>query len=208
MRFFKLVVVMLAVFFAVSCISEDVSIEFKRDLSGTVELVYTVPFALVNAASSSNPPEPEKYDPLLPVPYSRDLFEAELSQIEGLRLLSYDSKDTDTDMIVSARMAFDNPEALSEWFSNGGQSLVVTENNGKYELSAKLYDPEDIPTDKETVDFINTFFSDYSFKIKLTVPSAIDFASAGTVDGRSVTLEAPISDVILGKVSDTLIVRW
>ncbi|MEM5947932.1 hypothetical protein WKV44_05200 [Spirochaetia bacterium 38H-sp] len=208
MRSFKLVIILLLVFLSVSCISEDVKIEFKRDLSGTADVVYTVPLALVNTTASSTPPDPSKYEPLLPVPYSREVFEMELGEIDGIRLVSYDSKTTDTDMVISARLAFDNPDALSEWLSAGGQTLTVVQSNGSYEMSLKLFSPEDIPQDKETVDFINTFFSDYGFKLKITVFAPVSYTSAGVADGRTVSLEAPISDVILGKIPDTLVVRW
>jgi hypothetical protein len=171
-----------------SCIDLETKIDLSSEGSGTIELVYTVASALVQMGSSGTQAVS------LPLPITEEDFRQSVLRIPGLTLLSYNRKDEPEKSVITARLRFSSIEAVNLLF--GGLTPVLIHTTEGQEQVLELLVAPGTPggLDPKTKELVQAFFSTYSLRFQVKVPSSVKRTSLSeaTVEGNTARFTIPI----------------
>lgn len=159
----KKFVLLAGVLLFTSCIGVKADISLKRDLSGTIRLVYTVSRDFLGAGTLDG----NARWPSLPV--GKADFERTVARIDGLALRSWHEKDKGGDRVFEAALDFDSLDSLSNFLDANGQRLVSESANGKQTLRFLFTDGSPV-LDNGLLSAVEKTFSGYSFDFSISVP--------------------------------------
>jgi hypothetical protein len=176
-----------------SCIGIQTEIDVKRDLSGTVRMVYTVSEELLsNGTLDGN----ENW-PALPV--GKADFERTVSRIDGLALKAYREKNAGGNRLFEVTLGFDHIAALSRFLDVGGQQLDYANENGSHVItvlfSTNAADSQ-LLHDDALAALAGAAFSGYQFDFSISVP------------GGTKTYSAPMADLLASQQPEKLEIRF
>ncbi len=181
-----------------SCIGIDASVEFRGDLSGSIALEYRISRMVESMGKLDG------NEAWLPLPVGRGDFERTVARVNGLTLTSFSSKETETDLVVSAVLAFANPTSLITFLDATGRSASFSADGSTRKLTLKLAEGGG-SLDPDLERLVVTVFKDYSINLKVKTPG-IPESSLGTVTAstRTAAYESPVADLLSSKTP----VRW
>jgi hypothetical protein len=177
-----------------SCIGVKTEVTVKRDLSGTVQLVYTVSQEFLdNGTLDGN----ENW-PALPV--GRADFERTVVRIDGLTLESYREKKAGGDRLFEVTLGFDHIAALAEFLDASGQQLDYKNENGSHVFTVLLNTVQD-SNQPQTYDdtllaLAETALTGYRFDFSISVP------------GDKKVYSVPMADLLTSPQAEILEIRF
>lgn len=153
-----------AMFFLSSCL--DLEAKVSVDTGGATRFSYTaeVPKLVVALAAL------EPGDRLIPLPLDRDILAEELAQREG-SLVSFDRKETEDEIVVTAELEFPSPAALAAFIDPSGANARYTEEGTTHRLSVLLAEGRNLDPDLE--HFIDAAFAGRRIRISVDFPKAV-----------------------------------
>jgi hypothetical protein len=185
-----------------SCIGIESSIEVSDDGSGRLELRYTVSRAVRNVGRAGED------DTILPLPIEREAFEEIVARDDGLSLESYERRDDEEELTVSATVAFQEPSDLNTLF--GEETVRYFQEDGTTVLQLAIYEGSDEPPDPEALDLLRTFFADYELRFQVTAPSQIQEVSTGSIgdDSRFAQVAYALHEILPQQQPVVWEIRW
>ncbi|MDR1904058.1 MAG: hypothetical protein LBQ88_17445 [Treponema sp.] len=147
-----------------SCIGIRSDIQFRADGSGTVNLEYRY----AKAMESLGKLDGNERWPVLPA--GRADFERTVARVQGLKLLSFSSREDEKDSIYQIGLSFADLESLVRFLDAQGQRALIKKENGKTILTLTL------PNSKEDFDpdlmaLVTSLAQGYRFEMTFSVPS-------------------------------------
>jgi hypothetical protein len=181
-----------------SCIGIDAAVEFRGDLSGSIALEYRISRMVESMGKLDG------NEAWLPLPVGRADFERTVARVSGLTLTSFSSKETETDVVISAVLAFANPASLVTFLDATGRAASFAADGATRKLTLKLAEGGG-SLDPDLERLVVTVFKGYSVKLKVKTP-AIPQSSLGAVNesSRTASYESPVADLLSSKTP----VRW
>jgi len=154
-----------------SCIGISADIQMRKDGSGSITLEYR--FSRM-AETAGRLDGNEKY-PVIPI--GRADWERSVQRVEGMKLVSFSSREDAKDIINKATLNFTNTDALLKFLDHSGRRASVTRENGENKLHITLNERPSSQMNSELLDLVWEVCGGYSFKISLSAPknAAIDF---------------------------------
>jgi hypothetical protein len=187
-----------------SCIGIQSQIRIRGDGSGTLALSYRISQFVKDLDVGHETKR-------LPLPVSKEDFDRAVSGIQGLRLVRVEEREDEKDVNISAELEFDQVQALDELGRPGQMEFSLRAGNGSFTFTQLLYsghDGEDISAD--TMQMIEAFFAGYDLVYTVEAPSPIKSHSLGTLsaDGRSVTYQASVPELLKSRDKVALEIVW
>jgi hypothetical protein len=188
-----------AVLLLTSCIGMKTEIQVKRDLSGTVRLVYAVSQEFLDSGTLDG----NENWPVLPV--GRADFERTVARIDGLELRSYRERTRGGDRLFEVTLAFDGVSALAGFLDSGGQQLVYKQENGSHVFTVLFDRPDEGQMleggqprmyDDQLAALARTAFAGYQFDFSIAVP------------GDEKTYSVPMADLLTSLQKEGLEIRF
>jgi hypothetical protein len=144
-----------------SCFGVSANITMRKDGGGRIELEYRIS----RMAEAIGKLDGNENWPILPV--GRGDFERTIARIPGLKLISYSSRNTDTDMIIKAVLDFKDIQSLisllgsnqASFTSANGNKLHFNLSNGIFEANADL------------LELLQQVSTGYEFNLGFTAPA-------------------------------------
>ncbi|MDR2095283.1 MAG: hypothetical protein LBP76_07170 [Treponema sp.] len=168
-----------------SCIGVRSDIQFRADGSGTINLEYRY----AKAMEALGKLDGNERRPLLPA--GRADFERTAARVEGLKLLSFSSREDEKDTIYQAGMSFADLESLVRFLDAQGQRALIKKENGKTVLNLTLANGQENP-DPDLAALVTSLAQGYRFEMTFSVPS-------GGIDLRLIPGEAiPGAELVSG----------
>jgi hypothetical protein len=202
-----------------SCMGAESKIKIQNDGSGTISFTYRISQMLLNmgeeaGGEGTDEESGEEGNADVPLPLTQEDFEKSVEGIEGLRLIEVKQTETETDLIITAKLEFDDVESLSqseafsEWpvtFEKAGNSYVYRQI-----LSEGQGEEGDAAMDEETINMIESMFTGYEFSFSVETPSPIKEYNIGelSADKKTVTYTIPIADMMRIKEKLVFVVTW
>ena len=192
-------------FLITGCLDLNSEITVNTDGSGKVELQYHISKLALELRRTGNEEGP------IPLPVQEDNFRNAAEAIQGISLTGYDRKETADDVVISAEIDFTSIEALNNFYSmSGGQNVSLLGQGDSVVFSMFIFGGRDEPVDEETVDLIDSFFSDYNLSFRLNAPGTIISVEPGTIDESGKRADHSVSVADLIKTGEPVIwqVSW
>jgi hypothetical protein len=186
-----------------SCVGIDAEVEFRPDGSGRATLEYRISRMVESMGKLDG------NEAFLPLPVGRTDFERTVARVRGLSLVSFSSKETETDLIVSAVLSFTEPAALVAFLDATGRSASFEADGPSRKLRLRLAEGGG-PLDPDLERLVQTVFKGYDVKLRIKTPTAASSSAPGTVaaDGKTATYEAPVSDILSSKEPISWEISW
>jgi hypothetical protein len=198
------------VFLCFSCIGTGSSLRLRADGSGTIQLEYRLAKELERLGKLDGN---ERW---LPVPVGRADMERTVNRVEGLRLVSFSSREDGKDLVYSARLDFDSPEALTAFLDASGR--LVRLDMEQRRLAFTFTGAESAETGfRETAA---SAFSGYTFSLALSMPAAVSLRwldengaetrnpGTASVNGTALDFSAAMADLVLLEKGCIMEIRW
>ena len=184
------------------CFDVDTSIDLSRDGSGTLEIEYRIDEELYQLGVFDDS------DLALPVPLSRSDFEKVGKNIPGLSLRRYRARENAGVVTVKARISFDTTDSLSLWYAGDTTSIALNEVSGQTEWSQVIVPGSG--SDGAVALALAESLAGYTVKYQLVTPSPIVRSSAGSVgsNGRSITMEVSLTEIVTATAAIRWVVAW
>jgi len=174
-----------------SCIGLSMDIQMNRNGSGRLTLEYRLSRMLENIGKlDGNESMPS-------IPVGRADFERTTERIEGLKIVSFSSRNESKDTVYKAVLDFDNEKALLEFLDPAKTRASFTKNGQGGSLNITIIDT--IPVyDPDMLELISILSHEYDFTISLSSPSN---STLTILDSKGNTLsKVPSAKVVsLGK---------
>jgi hypothetical protein len=113
--------------------------------------------------------------PMLPA--GRADFERTAARVQGLKLLSFFSREDEKDIIYQADLSFADLESLARFLDAQGQRVSIKKENGKTALSLILTSSKDI--DPDLAALVTSLAEGYRFEVAFS-------AASGSADLRMI----------------------
>jgi hypothetical protein len=152
----------------------------------------------------------------LPVPVGKADLERTVDRVEGLKLVSFSSKEDGKDIVYSVRLDFDSPRALTGFLDASGTLAELDMEKRRLAFTfAGAENPE--AGLRETAA---SSFSGYRFDLALTMPAAVSLrwldengtetANPGTcsVSGAALDFSVPMADIVLLEKTRVMEITW
>jgi hypothetical protein len=107
-------------FLLASCFGLSMDISLNQNGSGTLELEYQISKTLESLGKLDGN---ERW---FTIPVGRADFERTMDRLPEMKLLSHSSKETEDNLIISAKMEFENLRALMAFIDAGGRRSLMT----------------------------------------------------------------------------------
>ena len=199
----KLQVLILPLLFLLSsCIGVVMDITLNQDGSGTIAIEYSVWRSLDSLGKLDGN---ERWNT---VPVGRADFMRTMDRIPEMKLLSFSSKETETDFIVNAKMEFANPNVLMAFLDAGGRRSSFTGDARSGSLVLTLAEDKNLSQGNGNNDSLDELIAVISGQYK--VQMSMSFPNEGSLEitnGRGLSLSGlPESEINKAgkKVSFTL----
>ncbi len=190
-----------------SCLGVEADVKISASGSGAIDLEYRMSEELVAFG------ELDANKTLLPVPVSRSDFERGISAYKGLKLESWSDSKDGTDLVVKARVSFDDLSSLTKFLDPRGNLASYSENAGKKTLRFVFGEPLG-ELDAETAALAAEALAPYSMKLTLRLPSPPTESTArgeGTkawIEGQSAKFESSMKGIALSPQPAGWTVSW
>ncbi|MDR2049410.1 MAG: hypothetical protein LBP69_08130 [Treponema sp.] len=193
-----------------SCIGTGSDITLRGDGSGTLKLEYRLAKELEGLGKLDGN---ERW---LPVPVGKADMERTVDRVEGLKLISFSSKEDGKDIVYSARLDFDSPRALTAFLDGSGR--LVELDMEKRRLAFTFGGTEN--PEAGFRDMVASSFSGYRFSLSLVMPAAVSLRwldengtearNPGTCspDGATLDFSSPMADIVLLEKTCTMEITW
>jgi len=169
-----------------SCIGISFDIQMNRDGSGRVTIEYRIS-NMLNALGRLDGNESKPT-----IPYARQDLERTLARIPGTRLVSYTTRETSTDTIISAVVDFSNPDALASFLNSNSDNVSVTYNGQAGSLGLIVHNEQTDDSTADTMALMSQFFDGYNFSAGFSAPGN---STMTVTDGQGNTIPAPSNAV-------------
>lgn len=186
--FWKLFVGLVLVSGLVGCLDMETTIDIAESGAGSVVIGYTIDNRLLDLGVFDGPTD----EPAVPV--SRRDFELAVSGADGARLGSYEMRRGDSHTQVSARVEFDEVEAINSLLGRNPDFLALDDRG----LRLVLFTGRDSPLQRELVE---DQFGGYSLRFRVTADREISAVSRGSIvdGGASAELVVGLADAVLAR---------
>ncbi|MDR2048251.1 MAG: hypothetical protein LBP69_02225 [Treponema sp.] len=210
------------VFLFFSCIGTGSGISIRADGTGTIQLEYRLAKELEGLGKLDGN---ERW---LPVPVGKADLERTVNRVEGLRLVSFSSKEDGKDIVYSARLDFDSPRALTGFLDASGRQVEL--DMEKKRLAFTFAGAENFVENSAGFsaenskagfrDMVVSSFSGYEFSLVLNMPAAVSLRwldengaetrNPGTcsLDGAALDFSSPMSDLVLLEKACVMEITW
>ncbi len=179
------------------CLSTETMISLRDDGSGTVDLVYRIDREAWETGVFDDS------DAARPVPVSRRDFDRAVLQIEGLRLRSHRIVRDGDPVTVTARVDFDDVDALRLLL--GAELLEVRLSDGGGHWRQVIAPGRGSPQAQELARSLEG----YEMSFRLTPPGPLVSGSEGAVPGAdAASLTVSLSDIVTAVEPIVWEVRW
>jgi len=190
-----------------SCIGVNADIVLNKDNSGTLTLEYRFPLYLDSLGKlDGNEHEP-------PVAVGEEDFTRTTKRIPGLKMLSYQAKNSGSDRLMIVKMEFADMDALLKFLDASGQKAVYVRQNASHKLTLNLSEGG-AGGSPELESLFSSVAKGYFFNISLTVPdsgtlTAPDLADASyTKKGKKLSSSIPTGDILKSRDKIDLEFNW
>lgn len=156
---------------------------------GELTYVYTVDRELLDAEVFDR--EAENW----PIPIARRDFELFGDAIPGAHFLGYSREDDDSFSVVTARYRFESLEALGRLLSMR-EPVSAEPREGEFGLRFQLTPLGVAELSEGQREFLRSYLSESSVTFTVTTPEPVAFSSEGTPDGRGVTVERSLQELL------------
>ena len=157
------IIILTAIFAMTSCIGINADIVLNSNNSGTITLEYRVSrFFDSLGRLDGNESRP-------PLPAGRLDFERTIQRIPGMKLLSYASRETGSDRIISVRLEFSAIEDLVKFMDAHGEKALYT--NGSSHMVFVLNNGTGQGYSREMNSLISQITNGYDINISMSFPS-------------------------------------
>ena len=197
------VIVFLLPFLLNSCLGIDMDISLNRNGSGTVALEYRISSSLDSLGRLDGN---ERWNT---IPAGKADLERSLDRLPGMKLLSFSSKDEGKNLVIKAKMEFENILGLLAFldaggrrssFSGDGQSgrLAVTLNEGVEIKNSALYGLIEDVSRSYSVRMAMNFPGEGSLVITDSQGKPLNAIPGGEINaaGRKVFFSFPLYEVL------------
>ncbi|MDR0314251.1 MAG: hypothetical protein LBI14_11730 [Treponema sp.] len=194
-----------------SCLGVNADITLNADNSGTISLEYRISQAFDSLGRlDGNEARP-------PLPVGRMDFERTVERIPGMRLLSYVSRDSGSDRIVTARLEFSTIDDLLQFLDASGQRADYVPGQKKISF---ILNPGNNASTSEFNALISQISQGYNIAISMSFPSegtvnVLDAEGRASIAratvqprGRKVSASLPLETVLSDEKGITLEFRW
>ncbi len=190
-----------------SCVGMDTKVEISSNGSGTVSAEYRISEELVAFG------ELEANKELLPIPLSREDVEKSLLGSKGLKLKSWSSKKSGSDLLVATVIEFQDLDALMFYLDPSGTLATHNSNTQGQEIRFSLGDR--MPKlDSDMRLLAEEAFDPYAFSFSIQLPKAplkaesTHPAITKRQEGNTVHFEGRMRDVIASETAPGMLISW
>jgi hypothetical protein len=169
------------------CLDLETVIRFNRDLSGVVELRYSIDAALFDLGVH----DPD--NPIKPVPVAREDFQRLERLHSGLDLVSYSVSRSENNVLVKAEIGFGKPDDLKAVFGKDAKLEVVSEKDDTVTVVLSLEGSFETSGSEEPHDTLLSVLSLYHLRFIVVSSGTITEVSEGTIAGNGKRAEWGIS---------------
>ncbi len=190
-----------------SCVGMDTKVEISSGGSGTVSAEYRISEELVAFG------ELEANKDLLPIPLSKEDVEKSLEGSQGLKLKSWSSKKSGTDLLIATVIEFKDLDALMFYLDPSGRLAAHSAGSDGQEIRFSLGDrmPKLDPDMKLLAE---EAFDPYSFSFSIKLPKAPIRAESEhpaitkRQEGNTVYFEGRMKAIIASEAAPSMVLSW
>ena len=185
----KILFLFLIIILLNSCLGISLDISLNSNGSGNVDLEYRISKSLDSLGRLDGN---ERWNT---IPVGRADFERTLDRLNGIKLLSFSSKDEERDIIINARMEFETIHALLSFLdSQGRQSFYEGDaNSGILQFTLSEGSENNIALDRLAKEIFDT----YMVNISMRFPN-----------GRRTSFSFPIYEILTSSERMTVEFNW
>ncbi len=186
---------------SISCISIDTEITINSNGSGEAELIYRVSQMIAQMGRMNTE------DSDLPLPLTRENFQASVNAVEGLSLDSFSTSEDEEFVIIRAALSFDSIEDLNQFYQYSEPMFSIEEDGDLSRYTQIISWGNEETLTEENREFINTFFEDYTLSFVVNVPEDIQENNIGELAStRTVSYTVPLPTIMEEEI--TLEILW
>ena len=180
-----------------SCIGIEGVFNFNYDGSGVLTFQYKISQMLLSMGQTE-----EGGENAAPLPITEEDLRASVEGVQGLRLVSVNQQETETDVIVTEVIEFTNVEALSQTDLFEGMPVSFERSGANSIFKQVVTEGEDEPMDQETLDMMQTYFEGYELVFQVKTPRRIVGYTLGEVSADGQTFTYHISMIELMQITE------
>ena len=208
MKQYRLIIIIAILLLLTSCFGIRADIVLNQNGSGTISLEYRISKALDSLGRLDGN---ERWNT---IPVGRADFERTISRLPDMRLLSFSSREDNSDIIISVRMEFGSMEGLLAFLDATGQNSSFRGNAIQGSLNLTLSEGRE----NNNLDLDRLFAEitqGYSVAFGLTVPGNANLSIQGNSNvnefinqGRRVYASFSLYDIITSSNAIILNFSW
>ena len=169
----KIVPLLIAVVFLVSCVDVESRLSLRGDGSGTLVLAYRISRQLANLGQAAGEA------PSVPLPVQREDFQRALLGAPGLTLRSFSRTQDDSDVSIRAEIAFASLDALARVEAFREMQVRLETSGSRRTLSLLLARAAEGPVSEDSLQMIDEMFEGRALTFVIQLPGPILSASSG-----------------------------
>ena len=150
-------------FLLASCLGVNVDITLNQNGSGTISLEYQISQSLDSLGRLDGN---ERWNT---IPVGRADFERTLDRLPGMKLLSFSSREAGKDLVFSARIEFENTDALLSFMDAGGRRSSFSGDGNSGNLVLTLSEGA-AATNQAFFMLLRDISESYSVRMSLSLP--------------------------------------
>jgi hypothetical protein len=200
-----------------SCLGVEADISLHADGSGKIALEYRVSQMLESLGRLDG----NEHWPSVPV--GRADFERTVARIQGLRLVSFSSKEAPSvsgilggkDLVTKVSLEFKNSDALLAYWGSTGTRTSLIQRDGKSILRLALMDPFTDTIDSDLLSLLKEISAGYEISFSLSAPqnATLSFnpsitAARVVTQGKKVSFAVGMGDLLDLKDGLTVEISW
>jgi hypothetical protein len=166
----------------------SIDIQMNRNGSGRITMEYRIS----NMAESIGRLDGNEQWPVIPT--GRADWQRTVDRIDGLRLVSFSTRNTELDAIYNVVLEFNNTQALLRSIDPTGTRTSFTDQNGQRQINILLNEPASAEYDTNLLDMARVMFAGYNFSISFRADNPCTLT---VTDGRGNTLSSlPRAEIV------------
>lgn len=172
-----------------SCVDLDASLSIAQDAKVRLKAVYSVSslvLPLFTEGQGTFPVQP---------PLSRAELDGYVAAVQGSRLVSYAESATSISRSFDITVDFPNPAAFCSFLSLAAGGASFQSDAGRKILSIILPCPAP-RADQDLVSSLDVLFGAYRLRLKADLPSVPLSAPAARIEGKTVSFESSLVDLV------------
>lgn len=185
-----------------SCIGINTVIDLNQDGSGSVAFEYKISDIVMNMGQCDGK--------CIPLPVSKADFENTVKKTAGLSLRSYKITESGNDSVITAKIDFDNEDALLLLLNCGLTDCVSLTRKDGVTTFRQTLSPGNIPDiDPEILLNMKSLFDGYTIRTTLNLPVRPSMVSGGEMIGRTcISDDYGTGDVLFSEKPVVWEVQW